>query len=160
MELVVKPFGELTPWELYELLRLRVDVFVVEQKCPYPELDGRDPEALHLFLREGDRVLACLRLLPPGTVFPEAALGRVVTRDRGLGLGRRILDAGIRAARERLGAEALTIEAQTYARGFYEAAGFRQVSQEFLEDGIPHILMRLELGRGTVPEKEADLCAM
>ena len=64
MELVVKPFGDLTPWELYELLRLRVDVFVVEQNCPYPELDGRDPEALHVFLREGDRVLACLRVLP------------------------------------------------------------------------------------------------
>ena len=129
MELVVKPFGDLTPWELYELLRLRVDVFVVEQHCPYPELDGRDPEALHVFLREGDRVL-----------------------------GRRILDAGIQAARERLGAEALTIEAQTYARGFYEAAGFRQVSQEFLEDGNPPILMRRELG--AVPHKEADLCGM
>ena len=158
MELVVKPFGDLTPWELYELLRLRVDVFVVEQNCPYPELDGRDPEALHVFLREGDRVLACLRVLPPGTAFPEAALGRVVTRDRGMGVGRRILAAGIQAARERLGAKALTIEAQTYAKGFYEAAGFRQVSQEFLEDGIPHILMRLELG--AVPDKEADLCGM
>ena len=97
-------------------------------------------------------------MLPPGIAFPEAALGRVVTRDRGMGLGRRILDAGIQAARERLGAEDLTIEAQTYARGFYEAAGFRQVSQEFLEDGIPHILMRLELG--AVPHKEADLCGM
>ena len=154
MELVVKPFGDLTPWELYELLRLRVDVFVVEQNCPYPELDGRDPEALHVFLREGDRVLACLRVLPPGTAFPEAALGRVVTRDRGRGLGRRILDAGIQAARERLGAEALTIEAQTYVRALYESFGFRQTSEEFLEDGIPHIQMRLELSAAADTDKE------
>ena len=158
MELVVKPFGDLTPWELYELLRLRVDVFVVEQRCPYPELDGKDPAALHLFLREGEEILAYLRVLPPGLAFPEAALGRVVARDRGRGLGRQILEAGISAARERLGATALTIEAQTYAKGFYEAAGFRQVSQEFLEDGIPHILMRLELG--AVPEKEEGPCGI
>ena len=158
MELVVKPFGELTPWELYELLRLRVDVFVVEQRCPYPELDGKDPASLHLFLREGEEILAYLRVLTPGLAFPEAALGRVVTRDRGRGLGRQILEAGISAVRERLGASALTIEAQTYAKGFYEAAGFRQASQEFLEDGIPHILMRLELG--AVPEKEEGPCGI
>ena len=130
---------------------------MVEQRCPYPELDGKDPASLHLFLREGEEILAYLRVLPPGLAFPEAALGRVVTRDRGRGLGRRSWSRDP-AARERLGAAALTIEAQTYAKGFYEAAGFRQVSREFLEDGIPHIQMLLELG--AVPEKEEGPCGI
>ena len=142
MELIVKAFDALSPLELYEILRLRVNVFVVEQNCPYPEVDGRDPAALHLFLRDEDGVHAYLRLLPPGAFFDTASLGRVVTRDRGRGLGRQILEAGISAARERLGAAALTIEAQTYVRVLYEGFGFRQTSEEFLEDGIPHIQMK------------------
>lgn len=123
MELIVKPFEALTPRQLYEILRLRVDVFVVEQQCPYPELDGKDPAALHLFLQDASGIHAYLRLLPPGLAFETASLGRVVSRDRGLGLGDRILRAGIQKAR----------------------AGFRQIGAEFLEDGIPHVPMRLEL---------------
>lgn len=142
MELIVKPFDALTTAELYEILRLRVDVFVVEQHCPYPEIDGKDPDAVHLFLRDGAGIHAYLRLLPPGVSFDTASLGRVVVRERRQGLGRQIVAAGIRQARAR-GWDALTIEAQTYARGLYEQAGFRQVSEEFLEDGIPHIRMRL-----------------
>lgn len=142
MELIVKSFGQLTTAELYEILRLRVDVFVVEQNCPYPEIDGKDPDAVHLFLRDEAGIRAYLRLLPPGAAFDTASLGRVVVRERRRGLGRQIVAAGIRQAKAR-GWEALTIEAQTYARGLYEQAGFRQVSEEFLEDGIPHIRMRL-----------------
>ncbi len=144
VELIVKPFPALSPQELYEILRLRVDVFVVEQHCPYPELDGKDLDALHLFLWDEAGVHAYLRLLPPGVSFDSASLGRVVTRDRGRGLGRRILDTGVEKAR-RLGYSSLTIEAQSYARGFYEQVGFRQTGPEFLEDGIPHIPMRLDL---------------
>ncbi len=153
MELIVKAFDALSPLELYEILRLRVNVFVVEQNCPYPEVDGRDPAALHLFLRDEDGVHAYLRLLPPGAFFDTASLGRVVTRDRGRGLGRRILEAGVEKARS-LGYPSLTIEAQTYARGFYEQVGFRQTGPEFLEDGIPHIPMRLEPSpsRNSLPE--------
>ena len=143
MELIVKPFDELTTAELYEILRLRVDVFVVEQHCPYPEIDGRDLAAVHLFLQDGTGIHAYLRLLPPGVSFDTASLGRVVVRERRRGLGRQIVAAGIREAETR-GWDTLTIEAQTYARGLYEQAGFRQVSGEFLEDGIPHIRMRLE----------------
>ena len=80
--------------------------------------------------------------LPAGTAFPTAGLGRVCTRSRGRGLGRAIVAAGIQAARDRLGAEELTIEAQTYVRALYEGFGFRQTSEEFLEDGIPHIQMK------------------
>lgn len=80
MELIVKPFDELTTAELYEILRLRVDVFVVEQHCPYPEIDGRDLAAVHLFLQDGTGIHAYLRLLPPGVSFDTASLGRVVVR--------------------------------------------------------------------------------
>ena len=144
MELITKPFPQLAPAQLYEILRLRVNVFIVEQHCPYPELDGKDIQALHLFYQDETGILAYLRLLPPGVSFDTASLGRVVTRDRGRGLGLRILQAGIRQARA-LGYPALTIEAQTYARGFYERAGFRQIGPKFLEDGIPHIPMELKL---------------
>ena len=145
MELAVKTFQELTADELYELLRLRAEVFVVEQSCPYQDLDGKDRAALHLLLREGETLQAYARVLPAGTAFPTAGLGRVCTRSRGRGLGRAVVAAGIRAAREKLGAEEITIEAQSYVRGLYEGFGFRQSSEEFLEDGIPHIQMKWKL---------------
>ena len=145
MELAVKTFQELTADELYELLRLRAEVFVVEQTCVYQDLDGRDRAALHLLLREGEALQAYARVLPAGTAFPTAGLGRVCTRSRGRGLGRAVVAAGIRAAREKLGAEEITIEAQSYVRGLYESFGFRQTSEEFLEDGIPHIQMKWKL---------------
>lgn len=144
MELVVKGFAELSNEDLYEIMQLRVSVFVVEQACPYQELDGKDQEALHVYYRDGEGVQAYLRILKPGVSFQEAALGRVLTRQRGTGLGGQILREGIRVAGERFHARALRIEAQTYAKGFYEKAGFRQVSEEFLEDGIPHVQMLWE----------------
>ena len=98
MEWHAKAFGELTLEELYEILRLRVDVFVVEQRCPYPELDGKDRAALHLFARDEQGIQAYLRILPPGVSFPEASLGRVVTIARGQGLGAQLLDRGLQAA--------------------------------------------------------------
>ena len=141
MELRVSTFRELDGETLYRLLKLRVDVFVVEQHCPYPELDDRDQNALHVWLEEDGEVLACLRILSPGVESEYAALGRVVTARRGAGLGRRILEEGIRLARERLGASVLYLEAQVYAKGFYEKLGFRQSSEIFSVDGIPHVAM-------------------
>lgn len=150
MELVIKPFEELTAEELFALYKLRTAVFVVEQKCPYQEVDDADKEALHLWLREEDgSAAACLRLLP-GEHPGEAVIGRVVSARRGQGLGARILRAGIDAARERLGAETVTLAAQTYARGFYEKAGFEATSGEFLEDGIPHIKMTLRINQSEI----------
>lgn len=148
MELVVKRFGELTPDELYEILRLRVSVFVVEQKCPYQEVDGRDRRAIHVYLRDVAGIQAYLRVVEQGVDFDEVAIGRVIAVKRRCGLGSRILEEGIKAAQSHLGASAIQIEAQTYAKAFYEAHGFRQTSEEFLEDGIPHIQMRLDCGRG------------
>lgn len=145
MELIVKHFRDLTAEEVYDLLRLRVDVFVVEQNCPYPEIDGKDKDAYHVFLREGSAIKAYLRVLPPSVSFDTCALGRVIASERRRGLGSRIVAAGIQAAREYYQAQVITLEAQVYAKGLYEKAGFRQISEEFLEDGIPHIKMRLEL---------------
>lgn len=145
MEIIVKRFEELDINELYEILKLRVNVFVVEQNCPYPELDDKDKSAWHVYIREGGKITAYLRVLDPGVSFDTAAIGRVISTRRRCGLGTKLLQEGIRVARERMNADAIKIEAQTYARAFYELQGFRQTSEEFLEDGIPHIEMTLEL---------------
>lgn len=147
MDTVIKTFPELTAAELYEILRTREAVFIVEQDCPYPEADGRDYDAVHYFFREDDgRVKAYLRLFPkpdePGTI----QVGRMVTAGsvRGTGLGRRLLHEGVQYAIEKMGAERLYLEAQVYATGFYQKEGFAVCSGEFLEDGIPHVRMRRE----------------
>jgi ElaA protein len=144
MKLFVRRFAELSPEELYAILKLRVDVFVVEQRCPYPELDGLDQGALHVWLADEQGLAAYLRVLDKGIKDERAAIGRVIAARRRIGLGTRILQAGIRAAKESFGAEGIYLEAQTYARGLYEKQGFRPVSEEFLEDGIPHIKMVLD----------------
>ena len=145
MELVIKRFDELTRGELYEILRIRVDVFVVEQNCPYPEIDGKDEFSHHLYYRDADGIQAYLRVVDAGVSFDEVSIGRVLSRKRRCGLAGGLLREGIRFAQDTLGAHAIRIEAQTYARKLYENAGFRQVSEEFLEDGIPHIQMLLNL---------------
>lgn len=145
MELVVKHFNELTNGELYDILKARVDVFVVEQECPYPEIDGKDKDAYHIVLRDECGIAAYLRVLKSGVSFPEPALGRILTTRRGEGLGARIVSEGIKFAEEKLGAEKIRIEAQVYARGFYEKLGFRQCSEPFMDDGIEHIEMILDI---------------
>lgn len=141
MELIIRQFRELTTEELFAIYKLRTAVFVVEQKCPYQEVDDADRTALHLWLREEDGSIAAYLRLLPGERPGEAVLGRVIAARRRQGLGSRILREGIAAAREKLGAKVVTLAAQTYARAFYERAGFSAVSEVFLEDGIPHIRM-------------------
>lgn len=145
MVLRVKMFSELSNRELYDLLRLRVDVFVVEQNCPYPELDGRDPDALHVWLQDETGILAYLRIMDRGVASEYVTIGRVIAVQRRMGLGSRILAEGIRTARERFGAEQIYLEAQVYAKGLYEKQGFRAISEPFPEDGIPHVKMLLDL---------------
>lgn len=144
MELCIKRFGELTLDELYEIMRLRLAVFVVEQNCVYQDADGKDADAYHVFLRDEEGIQAYLRVLDRGVSFDDVSLGRVIARRRRCGLGSEILRAGVAVARERFDAERIVIEAQVYAHGLYEKQGFRQTSGEFLEDGIPHIQMTLE----------------
>lgn len=143
MEFKAKYFYELTNRELYEILRAREAVFVVEQQCPYQDIDGKDYGSLHVFSEENDRVTSCLRLFQraPGVV----QLGRVITVVHGTGLGGRLLKEGIRLIRERFDAKSVYIEAQCYAIGFYAREGFRVISDEFLEGGIPHVKMELIL---------------
>lgn len=136
-----KLFRELTVDELYGLLRARSEVFVVEQECAYQDMDGDDQASVYLWLTEGDRILAICRVCPAGTHMDEVSIGRVVTTERGKGYGKRIMQEGIKVAKEYFGADRIDIEAQEYARGFYELTGFRQSSEPFILDGIPHIRM-------------------
>jgi len=145
MKLVIKHYRELTLDELHDIYRLRVAVFVVEQNCPYQELDGNDKVAYHLWLEDAEGIHAYLRVLPPHVTFEDASIGRVVSVRRHQGLASRLIQEGIRIAKEQFGANSITIEAQVYARSLYEKAGFVQVSDEFLEDGIPHIKMTLRI---------------
>ena len=144
MELVIKHFSELTTEELYEILKIRIDVFVVEQNSPYRDIDDKDKDAYHLYLKDEDGIAAYLRALAAGISFEEPSLGRIVATRRGKGYGKEIVCAGIKFVRQKFSADKIKIEAQTYAKGFYEKLGFRQCSEEFVEDGIPHILMVLD----------------
>ena len=147
MELAVRKFGELTNEELYEIYKLRISVFVVEQKCAYQEIDDIDPFCYHVFLKDEEGIEAYLRVVPAGIAFDSVSLGRVIAVKRRQGLGSEIVRAGIKVAKEKLGAGKITIEAQTYARSLYEKIGFIQTSDEFLEDGIAHIRMELDIDR-------------
>ena len=136
-----KSFRQLTTDELYELLRVRSEVFVVEQNCVYQDLDGDDQVAIHLWLTQADKTVALARVCPAGTHMTEISIGRVITTERGKGYGKLIMLHAIDAAIEHFGASLIDIEAQEYARGFYERVGFQQSSDTFMLDGIPHIKM-------------------
>lgn len=143
MQTYIKRFDQLSTHELYQILKLRVDVFVVEQKCPYEEIDNLDYHAIHVFFKEADEIIAYLRILDKGVESEDVAIGRVISAKRRLGIGSKLLSEGIKAAKENLKAEKIYIEAQSYARKFYENLGFKQISEEFLLDDIPHIKMEL-----------------
>ena len=138
-----KSFQELTVDELYELLRARSEVFVVEQNCVYQDLDNDDQKSIHLWLTVADKVVAMARICPAGTHMQEVSIGRVITTERGKGYGRQMMLHAIEAAKEHFGAKQIDIEAQEYAKGFYESVGFKQSSDTFMLDGIPHIRMTL-----------------
>lgn len=140
-KLHTRRFSELTASELYELLRVRSEVFVVEQDCAYQDLDGDDQCAIHLWLTKGGRIVALARVCPEGTHLKEVSIGRVISTERGCGYGKQIMLHAIEAAQTCFGATIIEIEAQEYAKGFYEGVGFRQSSERFMLDGIPHIRM-------------------
>lgn len=144
METVVKQFNQLTVEELYEILRLRAEVFVVEQNCAYQDLDDIDKEAYHVYLKEEGKILAYLRVIDKEKRLDEVSIGRVISLKRRCGLGTKLMAEGVKVAKEKYGAKRIKIGAQCYAQPFYEGCGFRQVSGEYLEDGIPHIYMMYE----------------
>ena len=143
MELIIKHFKDLTTNELFNIYKLRISIFVVEQNCPYQEVDDIDKNAYHLYLIENNDILAYARVfsIDDSTM----AIGRVIATKRRCGLGSNILQAAINLAKEQDLVKKIIIEAQTYAKPFYEKQGFYQISDEFLEDGIPHIKMKLDL---------------
>ncbi|GAB2026024.1 GNAT family N-acetyltransferase [Lactovum odontotermitis] len=138
----IKNFDELSTAELQKIYFLRTEVFVVEQACPYQEVDNLDLVAQHLWLenKTDGEILAYLRIIPAGAQFDETALGRVLVKKtaRGAGLARELLQHGIEA----VGDQPIKIEAQYYLRNFYKSFGFEEISEKFLEDGIPHVAMR------------------
>ncbi len=144
MEVVVKKFEELSIDELYEILRLRAEVFIVEQNCVYQDLDNVDKNAYHVYLKDENEILAYLRVIEKGERLDEVSLGRVISLKRRQGLGTQIMKIGISVAKEKYGAKKIKIGAQAYAKPFYEGVGFKQISNEYMEDGIPHIYMLYE----------------
>ena len=140
-QLHIKTFDELTTRELYEILRLRAAVFVVEQDCVYQDLDGLDYDAVHIFLTEEGRVCACARVYLRDADSNLWGIGRVVTDERRQGLGSQIFGAALRVVQEKAPTATVRIESQCQAQGFYEKFGFRAVSEPFMMDQLPHIKM-------------------
>lgn len=143
MRLITKFFNELTTRELYELLKVRSEIFVVEQNCIYQDLDDIDYESLHVFYEEDGKVLACLRIFSIGE--DTIKIGRVLSAKHGIGLGGKVLKAGLEKAISTYNPKKIVISAQCYATGYYEREGFTIRSEEYLEDGIPHVRMELDL---------------
>lgn len=138
----IKDMGGFSAHELYALLKLRVDIFVVEQNCPYPELDGTDADALHLMLKQGDDIIAAARIFPPHDDNP-AKIGRVVVSPvhRGKRLGEALMRDALEACKDRFPGAPVFLSAQSHLTNFYASFGFRPVSEQYLEDGIPHVDM-------------------
>lgn len=143
MEFIIKYFHEFTIDELYEILQLRSEVFVVEQDCVYQDLDGKDRKALHVFAQKNNRIVAYTRIFKPGEYFDFASIGRVVVakNERNFGYGHDLIKASITAINTHFNVEEITISAQVYLQKFYEFHGFNKVGEGYLEDGIPHIRM-------------------
>lgn len=146
MNLKCKGFEELTIQELYAILRLRSEVFVVEQDCVYQDLDGKDEKALHVLGTKNGILMAYTRIFGPGDYFKEASIGRIVVKEpeRKYGYGKDIVKASILIIEEHYGVTSIHISAQSYLKRFYNGLGFQEVGTGYLEDGIPHIGMIME----------------
>lgn len=139
-------FDELTAAELYEMLKLRVDVFVVEQNCPYPELDGLDQKSVHLAYRENGKILAYSRLVPGELKYGVPSIGRVIVSPdaRGRGLARELMHQSIDFIFSKWQPEEIRLQGQVYLQEFYQSFGFLPISDVYDEDGIPHVDMKLD----------------
>jgi len=142
---ILKKFEELSPFELYEIIRLRVEVFVVEQNCVYQDLDNKDLHAHHLMLFvESGELVAYTRLLPPKISYPEyPSIGRVVSdyNFRNQGFGKIVMDESMRQMEKLFPGQPIKISAQSYLLKFYSGFGFVPVGEEYMEDNIPHTAM-------------------
>lgn len=142
-----KTFESLSKDELYSILALRIEVFVVEQDCPYQDLDYKDQDAHHLIATYENKIVAYTRLLPSGISYPEhCSIGRVICaqRSRGKGIGRELMKESVRLCKTIFPNSPIKISAQTYLLDFYTNLGFQVVGPEYLEDNIPHVAMTLD----------------
>jgi ElaA protein len=140
----IKRFNELSTTELYQVLRLREKVFIVEQNCVYEDIDGKDGKALHLVGASGGKIIAYARLFKPGDYLEKASIGRVVVAAdfRALKIGHMLMREAISGIEENFREKEIWISAQLYLQRFYESHGFVAVGESYLEDGIPHMEMR------------------
>ncbi|MGL4947029.1 MAG: GNAT family N-acetyltransferase, partial [Cetobacterium sp.] len=146
MEILIKKFEELTTKELYEILKLRSEVFIVEQACVYNDVDGKDYDSTHIMMLENGVLAAYIRTIPAGISYDSSSFGRVLVREqfRGLNLGRKVVEAAIHYLFNVEGVEAITIGGQHHLEKFYHSFGFKTISEVYLDDNIPHIDMILE----------------
>lgn len=142
---ICKPFQQLTPFELYAIIRLRNEVFVVEQNCVFQDADNKDQLCHHLAGYIHDDLVAYTRLVPPGVAYEEASIGRVVTSPayRRIAAGKQLMQQSILICRQLFSTQRIQIGAQLYLKNFYESFGFQQIGEEYDEDGIIHIHMLL-----------------
>lgn len=140
----IKPFKELSAVELYQILQLRSEVFVVEQNCVYQDIDGKDSKAIHAIGEFEGQIVAYCRIFNSGDYFDQASIGRVIVKEnfRDRKWGHNLIKEAIGAIGKYYGQSQITISAQLYLKKFYESHGFVQTSEEYLEDGIPHIEMK------------------
>jgi len=143
MEFQIKQFSELSLLELYQILQLRSEVFVVEQDCVYQDIDFKDQKALHVLGFKNDTIIAYTRIFKQGYYFENASIGRVVVKEseRKFGYGHDLIKVSIKAIETEFDIQKITISAQLYLKNFYESHGFIQIGETYLEDGIPHIRM-------------------
>ncbi len=143
LEIEVKSYEKLSKSELYDLLQLRSEVFVVEQDCVYQDIDGKDQKALHVLGYKDSLLIAYTRIFQPGDYFEEASIGRVVVKknERMHQYGYDIMNASIQAIEDHYNQSEIRISAQTYLKQFYNQLNFKEIGEEYLEDGIPHINM-------------------
>ena len=143
MEAVIKTFKELSKEELYEILRLRSEVFVVEQDCVYQDVDNKDQKAIHVLGTDHGKLVAYTRVFKPGDYYENTSIGRVVVakNQRKYGYGKKIMQVSLAAIAQRFKKSAIEISAQKYLVKFYSDLGFNPVGEEYMEDGIPHIRM-------------------
>ena len=143
MEITTKTFEELSTKELYQILQLRSEVFVVEQDCVYQDVDGKDEKALHVLGIKNGKVVAYTRMFGPGDYFKNPSIGRVVVakEERKYGYGKVIMQASIDELGKRFPKNTIELSAQTYLLKFYNGLGFVTQGEEYLEDGIPHVRM-------------------
>ena len=144
MKVTFKFFSELTTQELYQILQLRSEVFVVEQNCVYQDIDGKDQKAIHVFGVIQNKIVAYTRCFKPGEYFKEASIGRVVVKknERKLKRGNQIMIHSIKVIERYYNTKTIIISAQSHLKNFYNNLGFYGVGIEYLEDGIPHIEMK------------------